>query len=110
MTMTSQFPKLVRRSTAELLIRLNQRRYWFADPEPPPAEPPAPEPPPKDKGNPPPTEAKFTQADFDFHLGKRAKEAKQQRDAELLKEFGVEKMDDLKALVKAKKDADDAQK
>lgn len=55
-------------------------------------------------------EAKFTQADVDRIVGERATRASESAVSKLLKELGFEKPDELKAAVKAHKDAEDAKK
>jgi hypothetical protein len=55
------------------------------------------------------SERKFTQEELDAIVGDRAKRAKGAAQSELLSELGFEKVDDLKAMVKAAKDAAAAQ-
>lgn len=52
----------------------------------------------------------FTQADVDRIVGERAKRAEESAIAALLKDIGFEKADDLKAMIKAAKARDDAEK
>lgn len=73
----------------------------------PPSPPPAP-------GVPAPTTPAtpgqtFTQEDVDRLIGQRTAEAQRQASRNLVKELGFEKVDDLKALVTAQRDAEKAQ-
>lgn len=56
------------------------------------------------------TEKAFTQADLDRIAGETRKSARQAAIADLLKELGVEKPDDLKALVTKTREQEEAQK
>ncbi|WP_075063984.1 hypothetical protein [Ornatilinea apprima] len=52
----------------------------------------------------------YTQAELDAMFADRAKQARSSTIADILKTLGVEKLDDAKALVEAKRQADEAQK
>jgi hypothetical protein len=68
----------------------------------PPATPPPPEP---GKGN-----VSMTQEEFDKRIGDRAVRASAAKEKEILDALGLEKIDDLKAIVQAARQADDKNK
>lgn len=58
---------------------------------------------------PPPATATFTQEDLDRTVGARVAEAQRQATRKLVEELGFSKVDDLKTLVQAQRDAEKAQ-